>query len=224
MSLQLAIMASGDGSNAQAIIDAVERGSLDAEVRLVLSNKPQAGVLERARRAAVPCQCVDHTAYPDRESFDAALVAAIREAGADTVALAGYMRLVTPVFLRAFPGRVLNIHPSLLPAFSGMDGVAEALAWGVKLAGCTVHFVDEQVDHGSVIIQAAVPCLPDESRDALLERIHAVEHRIYPQALQWLAAGRIQLHNRHVHLVPATFADVATEPSCLIWPPLEEGF
>ena len=224
MSLQLAIMASGDGSNAQAIIDAVKRGALDAKVRLVLSNKPQAGVLERARRAGVPCCCVEHTAYPDRESFDAALVAAIRDAGADTVALAGYMRLVTPVFLRAFPGRVLNIHPSLLPAFSGMDGVAEALAWGVKLAGCTVHFVDEQMDHGAVIIQAAVPCMPDDPRDALLERLHTVEHRIYPQALQWLASGRIQLRNRHVLLAPATSTVAAVEPSCLIWPPLEEWF
>ncbi len=224
MTLQLAIVASGNGTNAQAIIDAVNRKALDASIRLILSNRPQAKVLERARLAGIPALCLEHTAHPDRSAYDAAMVAAIRESGADTVALAGYMRLLTSAFLHAFPGRVLNIHPALLPAFPGVHGAAEARDWGVTLTGCTVHFVDEELDHGAIIIQAAVPCMAGEPLDDLLNRIHAAEHRIYPQALQWLAAGRIRLDGRTVHILPASESPAACPESCLIWPPLEEGF
>ena len=224
MTLQLAIVASGNGGNAQAIMDAVRRGALDASIRLVLSNRPGAPVLERAQRAGVPHAMLDHTAYPDRETFDQAMIAAIRESGADAVALAGYMRLLTPVFLRAFPGRVLNIHPALLPAFPGVHGAADARAWGVKIAGCTVHFVDEEVDHGEVIIQAAVPCLNGEPLADLEQRIHRMEHRIYPQALQWLATGRIHVEDRQVRVAEAEIPQAEQREPCLVHPPLEEGF
>ncbi len=192
MTIALAILASGSGTNAQAMFNAVRNGLLDADIRLVVCNRPGAGVIARAADFGVPCAVMDHTAWPSREAYDAAVVAALREAGADTVALAGYMRMLSPAFLAAFPGRVLNIHPALLPAFPGVRGIADAHAWSVRITGCTVHFVDEIMDHGAVIIQAAVPHLPGESEEALAERIHRQEHRIYPQALQWLAEGRLQ--------------------------------
>ena len=224
MTLQLALVASGNGTNVQAIIDAVARKALDASIRLVLSNRPDAVVLERARQAGLPYLALDHTTCPDRIAYDRTMIAAIRSAGADTVALAGYMRLLTPDFLHACPGRVLNIHPSLLPAFPGAHGTDDAQTWGVKLAGCTVHFVDEKVDHGEIIIQAAVPCLSGESLDSLQQRIHRLEHRIYPQALQWLATGRIRLKHRHAQVTDSNLPPASVHEPCLVWPPLEEGF
>ncbi len=165
MTLQLAVLASGNGSNLQAILDRIASGALDARVCLVLCNKPEARALTRARAAGVAHLVLAPADHLDRESFDAAMVAAIRAHGADTVALAGYMRLLTPGFLAAFPGRVVNIHPALLPSFPGLRGAADARDYGVTLAGCTVHFVDEQMDHGAVIVQAAVPVNPGEPLD-----------------------------------------------------------
>jgi phosphoribosylglycinamide formyltransferase-1 len=169
---------------------------------------------------------IDHAREPDRESYDRSLVAALKEAQAELIVMAGYMRLVTPFFLNSFPGRVINIHPSLLPSFPGVRGAADALEYGVRLAGCTVHFVDEIMDHGPVIIQAAVPVNPDDDRDALQTRIHALEHRIYPQAVQWLAEKRVQVEGRRVRILPATTPRPAVTPdgSWLAWPPLEEPF
>lgn len=224
MSLRLAILASGSGSNAQAMFDAVERGALDADIRLVLSNRPQARVLERAAARSLPHRCLDHTLFSDRTAYDRALADVIREAGADTVALAGYMRLLSPGFLSAFPGRVLNIHPALLPAFPGVHGAADACAWGVKLSGCTVHFVSDEMDCGPIIIQACVPALQDEDADALQNRIHGLEHRIYPQALQWLAENRLNLNGRRVLLAPADRTLAPAPEQAFIWPPLEAGF
>ncbi|MFV0421509.1 phosphoribosylglycinamide formyltransferase [Oleidesulfovibrio sp.] len=224
MPLQLAVLASGNGSNLQAVLDRIADGALDAEVRLVASNKEDAFALERARKAGVPVWARSHTAFADRESFDTALVEAIRQAGADTIVLAGYMRLLTPVFLNAFPRRVINIHPALLPSFPGVRGVADAVNYGVRIAGCTVHFVDEIMDHGPVIIQAAIPMTAADSLDAVLERVHAVEHRIYPQALQWLAEGRLKLEGRVVHLASSDKGLAAPQPDMLISPALEQGF
>lgn len=234
MTLRMAVLASGSGTNAQAMFDAVKRGALDADIRLVLCNRPGAGVIGRAEAAGVPCRVLDHKAWKERELYDLALVEAIREAGADTVALAGYMRMLTPAFLSAFPGRVLNIHPALLPAFPGVHGIADARTWGVKITGCTVHFVDEIMDHGSVIIQAAVPHLPGESEADLAARIHRQEHRIYPQALQWLAEERLERYDledapeRGVRLLPKRDATAGTpvvpETDVLISPPLEAAF
>lgn len=224
MSLKLAILASGSGSNAQAMFDAVDRGALNADIRLVLCNRPGAKVLDRAATRGVPSLCLDHAAFPDRESFDRAMVDALRQAGADTVALAGYMRLLTPAFLAAFPGRVLNIHPALLPAFPGTHGAADACAWGVRLSGCTVHFVSHDMDCGPIIVQACVPVLQEESPDELQARIHVQEHRIYPQALQWLAEERLVLEGRRVRLIPAERPLASSLDQGFIWPPVEQGF
>ncbi|WP_353117292.1 phosphoribosylglycinamide formyltransferase [Nitratidesulfovibrio sp.] len=227
MTLQLAVLASGNGSNLQAILDRIASGALDARVCLVLCNKPEARALERARAAGVAHLALSPADHPDREAFDAAMVAAIRAHGADAVALAGYMRLLTPGFLAAFPGRVMNIHPALLPSFPGLRGAADAQAYGVTLAGCTVHFVDEQMDHGSVIVQAAVPVNPGEPLDALKARIHAMEHRVYPQALQWLAEGRLRQEGRVVRVLPRPDGKVAAgipDGPWLVWPALEPGF
>lgn len=222
--MRLAVLASGNGSNLQAILDRIAAGALDATICLVVSNKAQAYALERARGAGVPVLALDPAVYPDREGFDRAMVEAIREAGADCVALAGYMRLLTPVFLSAFPGAVINIHPALLPSFPGLRGAADALDYGVKLAGCTVHFVDEEMDHGAVIVQAAVPVIAGEPLDDLKTRIHTLEHRIYPQALQWMAEGRICMRGRQVHVAPAERPVVSPDGPWLVSPPLEEGF
>ena len=196
MSLKLAILASGSGTNAEAMFEAIEQGKLDADVRLVLANRPGAKVLERAARRGLPHICLDHKKYASREEFDAAVVEAIKASGADTVALAGYMRMVTPAFLDAFPNRVLNIHPAILPSFPGVHGAGDAHAWGVKFTGCTVHFVSPEMDCGPIIIQSCLPVMQDESVDELQDRIHVLEHRIYPQALQWLAEERLEIRGR----------------------------
>ena len=226
MSLQLAVLASGSGTNFQAMVDAVRRGALDADIRIVICNRPGAGVIDRAKAAGVICAVMDHKLWPSREAYDQAVADAVRKSGADTVALAGYMRMLTPVFLNAFPHRVINIHPALLPSFPGVHGAAEAQAWGVKITGCTVHLVDEIMDHGSVIVQAAVPAIAGEPVDDLQNRIHAQEHRIYPQALQWFAENRIQMDagGRSLHLLPGTRPLAAAAPGVLVSPPLEEGF
>lgn len=224
MSLRLAVLVSGSGSNLQAIIDKSEAGVLDAQVALVLSNKAGAYGLERAARRGIPSVVLEHAAFDSREAFDQAMVSAIREAGADTVVLAGFMRLLTPGFLETFPGRVLNIHPALLPSFPGVHGQADAAGYGVKLSGATVHFVDEKMDHGPVIIQAAVPVTPGEGGDSLGARILAFEHRIFPQALQWLSQGRLRVEDRHVLLDGPAGPPAELHGPGLVNPPLEEGF
>jgi phosphoribosylglycinamide formyltransferase-1 len=222
LGLKLAILASGNGSNAQAIFDAVGRKRLDAEIRMVLCNRPGAKVLERAAARDIPCRCLDHADFPDRASHDHAMLRVLWEAEADTVALAGYMRLLSPDFLAAFPDRVLNIHPALLPAFPGLRGAADARARGVKLTGCTVHFVDREMDGGPIIIQACLPVFQDENADALQSRIHELEHRAYPQALQWLAEKRLSLRGRQVLLAPAEKKAAPPLERALFWPPLEQ--
>lgn len=224
MPLKIAILASGNGTNAQAFIDKMRAGLLDVDIRLVAGNRPGAGVFARAQAAGIACCALDHTAFPDRVSFDRELVGRIRESGAELVVLAGYMRLLSQEFLAAFSGRVINIHPALLPSFPGVHGGADALAYGVKLSGCTVHFVEEKVDSGPVIVQAAVPVNAGEDEESLMQRIHVLEHRIYPQALQWLAEERISVRGRQVHLAPSHKAKVQPDGQWLVWPPLEEGF
>ena len=224
MTLKLGILASGSGTNAQAIIDAAKAGRLDADIRIVISNRPGAKVLERAEKSGIPSLCLDHKTFPDRESFDARMVEALLSAGVDTVALAGYMRLVTPVFLDAFPNRVLNIHPAVLPAFPGTHGARDAWTYGAKFSGCTVHVVDPVMDGGPVIVQATLPIRQEEDDEALLNRIHVFEHRIYVQALEWLAEGRLHLDGRRMLLAPAGKALAPQPELALIWPPLEEGF
>lgn len=224
MALPIAVLVSGGGSNLQSLIDRMESGTLDAEIKIVISNKPDAHGLTRARNHGIPALALDHTDYPSREAFDRAMVRAIQESGAQSVVLAGFMRILTSEFLSAFPGQVLNIHPALLPSFPGAHGQRDAAEYGVRVAGCTVHFVDEKMDHGPVIIQAAVPAVPGEETDALAARILKLEHRIYPQAVQWLAQDRLRMDGRHVQLRPAHSAPVPQPENALVSPPLEHGF
>ncbi len=224
MTLRLGILASGSGTNAQAMIDAAETGKLDADIRIIIANRPGAPVLERAAKHGIAHLCLDHKTFPDRETFDLRMVKELLAAGVDTVALAGYMRLVTPTFLDAFPNRVLNIHPAVLPAFPGTHGARDAWTYGAKFSGCTVHVVDPVMDGGPIVIQATLPVRQDEDDEALLNRIHVFEHRIYVQALQWLAEGRLHLEGRRMLLTPAS-RPLAPQPElALVWPPLEEGF
>jgi phosphoribosylglycinamide formyltransferase-1 len=220
MTIALGILLSGSGTNAQAIMDRIREGALDAEVRLVIANKSDAGGLRRAQAAGVPTACVRHQDFPSREAFDAELLRLLTQAQVEYVALAGFMRILTPAFVQALSDRILNIHPALLPACPGIRAQRQQLEHGVRLAGCTVHFVDEKMDHGPVIIQAAVPAYADDDEASLAGRILEMEHRIYPQALQWLAAGRLRIAGRQV------VVDGASREPGRFWtnPPLEAPF
>lgn len=198
--LKIAVLASGTGSNLQAIIDEIKSGFLPVELALVLSDKLQAYALQRAEAAGVPTKVLLPADFASREDYDAELVRLLKASGAEAVALAGYMRLVTPVFLQAFPHRVLNIHPALLPSFPGLHGQRQAFEYGVKVAGCTVHFVDEGMDSGPIILQAPVPVLEDDDADSLAARILEQEHIIYPLALRLLAEGKLHIEGRRVRI------------------------
>ena len=198
--LKIAVLASGSGSNLQAIIDEIKSGFLPVELALVLSDKPQAYALQRAEAAGVPTKVLLPADFASREDYDAELVRLLKASGAEAVAFAGYMRLVTPVFLQAFPHRVLNIHPALLPSFPGLHGQRQAFEYGVKVAGCTVHFVDEGMDSGPIILQAPVPVLEDDDADSLAARILEQEHIIYPLALRLLAEGKLLIEGRRVRI------------------------
>ncbi len=226
MPLGIVILASGSGSNAQAIFEHIAKGTLDAKVNLVVSNRPQATVLERAKKFGVPTLELDHTAYDSRESFDLALVQALKNYHVDLVVLAGYMRILTASFLDAFAGKVINVHPALLPSFVGAHGAKDACAFGVKVSGCTVHFVEEEVDHGPIIAQAVLPVLANDDETSLQKRIQSMEHRLYPQVLQWFSEGRVLVKQRQVHILPAKNHNVisSTADTHLIWPALEDGF
>lgn len=191
--LPVGVLVSGRGSNLQAILDAISREALPVTVRLVLSNRPEAAALNRAAAAGVPTQVVSHREFTSREAFEAAMVTALRAAGAEWIVLAGFMRVLTPTFLAAFPQRVLNIHPALLPSFPGTHAQRQALEYGVKISGCTVHLVDQGVDTGPIIAQRAVPILDDDDEDTLAARILDEEHRLLVQTLAELAAGRLQI-------------------------------
>jgi phosphoribosylglycinamide formyltransferase-1 len=200
--IRIGALVSGRGTNLQAIIDACRQGAIDAEVVLTITNRGQAGAVERCRKAGIPCRHIDHRNFPDREGFDAEVVAALRSAQVDLVVLAGFMRVLTPVLIRAFAGRIMNIHPSLLPAFPGLHPQQQALDHGVRFSGCTVHFVDEGVDSGPIILQAVVPVLDDDSEESLQQRILEQEHRIYPQAIQLFAQKRLHVDGRRVRIRP----------------------
>lgn len=200
--LTLGVMASGRGTNLQSILDAIAAGRLDAKIALVLSDRDDAQALDRARAAGVPARHLNPKAFPTREAHDAAAADLLRAAGVELVALAGYMRLITRALLDAFPDRIINIHPSLLPAFTGLNAQRQALEYGVKLAGCTVHFVTEGVDSGAIILQAAVPVRDNDTEAALAERILAEEHRLLPEALQLYAEGRVSIQGRRVRISP----------------------
>ncbi|MCL1915141.1 MAG: phosphoribosylglycinamide formyltransferase [Desulfovibrionaceae bacterium] len=199
--LRIALLASGAGSNLRTLLEHAAAGRLPVKPVLALSNNPEAGALGHAKTFEVPAWSLDSRSLP-REDFDAAMLEAIKEAGAEAVILAGYMRLLSAFFIKDFVGRILNIHPAILPSFPGAHGGRDALELRPRLSGCTVHFVEEAVDSGPIIIQAAVPLAPDDNLDSLMPRIQALEHRIYPQAVLWLAQDRLRLEGRRVRLLP----------------------
>ncbi len=198
--LKVAVLISGRGSNLQVLLDACAQPGFPAKIVRVLSNQPDAYGLERAKRAGVATEVVEHRQFADREAFDAALDAAIRQSGAELVCLAGFMRLLTPGFAEAWDNRLVNIHPSLLPSFKGLHTHRRALEAGVKLHGCTVHFVTPELDDGPIIVQAAVPVLAEDDEDSLASRVLAAEHRIYPLALKLIGEGRVRVDGRVVRI------------------------
>ena len=226
--LKIAVLISGRGSNFKAILENIKAGHINAEIALVLSNVPDAPGLAFAREEGIPVWAESHKAYPSRAAFDAAMLDAMKKTGVMAVVLAGYMRLLSPEFIQAYSGKIINIHPALLPAFSGTSGGPDALAYGVKLAGCTVHFVVEEMDAGPIIIQAAVPVDQADTEVSLMSRIHVLEHRIFSQALAWLADERLVIKGRAVRLLPPNSGMAASGAApmlpCLIHPPLEIQF
>ncbi|MBN1958153.1 MAG: phosphoribosylglycinamide formyltransferase [Desulfuromonadales bacterium] len=213
--LRLAVLASGSGTNLQSLIDQSQQGKLDVEIVLVISNNPQSGALERAASAGIKNLCINHRNFPQRQDFDRAVVTALQQAKTDLVALAGFMRIISKVFLEAFPQRIINIHPALLPAFPGLHVQKKALEYGARFSGCTVHLVDDDVDTGPIILQAVVPIHSNDTESTLAARILEQEHKIYPQAIQWFAEGRIIIQGRSVTVSGARSADVALiNPAC----------
>jgi len=196
MSIRVVILLSGRGSNFQAIAEA----ALPIEIVAVISNRPQAAGLAYARERGLTAVALDNTAHPDREAFDALLADEVERHQPDLVVLAGYMRILSAAFIARFEGRLLNIHPSLLPMFPGLKTHERALAEGIKIHGCTVHFVTADLDHGPIVIQAAVPVRADDTPETLAARVLAQEHRIYPQAVRWFAEGRLQISRGRVNL------------------------
>lgn len=196
MTIRVVILLSGRGSNFQAIAEA----ALPIEIVAVISNRPQAAGLDYARARGLAAIALDHTAHPDRVAFDALLADEIERHRPDLVVLAGYMRILSAAFIARFEGRLLNIHPSLLPMFPGLNTHERALAEGVKVHGCTVHFVTADLDHGPIAIQAAVPVRADDTPGTLAARVLQQEHRIYPQAIRWFAEGRLEINQGRVNL------------------------
>ena len=200
MKLKLAVLGSGAGSNMQSIVDAIEAGTLDAEIVCVLADVPEAKILERAARHNIPAQYLSCAPFKTKLEGEAEenYIRVMKEAGADTVVLAGFMRIVKPGLLAAFPNRVLNIHPVLLPAFPGLHSWKQALDYGCRVVGCTVHFVDAGTDSGPIIVQRCVPVEPGDTPETLHARIQVQEHLAYPEALRLLAAGRLTINGRRV--------------------------
>ena len=201
-SLKIGVLASGSGTNLQSIIDNIEEGKLPAEIACVLSNNTAAFALERAKRHGIPSLHIDHRIFSSREAYDAALVETLHEYGVELVVLAGFMRIITPVLLDAFPSAVMNIHPALLPAFPGLHAQQQALDYGVKVTGCTVHFVDAGTDTGPIILQAAVPVVAGDNETSLSARILVEEHRSYPEAIRLFVEGRLKVEGRKVNILP----------------------
>ena len=214
--IPLGILISGNGSNFQAIIDAIEKKRLDAEVRVVVSNREDAYGLVRAQKHGVPTEIVDHHKFPSREAFDQHLIERFKDRQVELVVLAGFMRLLSADFVHAYSNRIMNIHPALLPAFPGLHVQRKAVEAGVRFSGCTVHFVNEECDQGPIIIQAVVPVFPDDSEESLSARILKEEHRIYPKAIQLYSEGRLHVAGQRV-LVDG----LEKEEQVMVHPPLK---
>ncbi len=198
--LKLGVLISGNGSNLQSIIDNIENGSLKAVIQIIISNNPDAYGITRAKKHRIPFVVLKNGHFNNKQDYDAELVRILQDNGVELVIMAGFMRIITPVLLKAFSGRIMNIHPALLPSFPGLHGQKQAVDYGVKYSGCTVHFVDEGVDTGPIIIQSAVPVLDDDTEDTLAARILKEEHKIYPQAIQLFADGKLDVDGRKVRI------------------------
>jgi phosphoribosylglycinamide formyltransferase-1 len=215
--LRIGVLASGSGTNLQAIIDRCQDGSLAAEIAVVITNNPGAGALDRASAAGISTLCINHRDFTEREDFDNAVVKALQDAEVELVVLAGFMRIITQTFIDAFPDRVINIHPALLPSFPGLNVQQQAIDYGARFSGCTVHFVDGGVDTGPIILQAVVPILPGDTAENLAARILEQEHKAYPRAIQLISEGRVHVNGRQVNIVP----DCQTESAALFNPALQ---
>jgi len=198
--INLGVLVSGSGSNLQAIIDNIEKGLLDALIKVVISNNADAYALVRAKKHDIPTVIIKHSDSADRKDFDQKMIDVLKSFSVDLVVMAGFMRLLTPLFLNAFPMRIMNIHPAILPAFPGIHAQKRAADYGVRFSGATVHFADEGVDSGPIIIQAIVPAYDDDTEDTLATRILKEEHRIYSQAIQFYAEGAIEVIGRKVRI------------------------
>lgn len=218
-SLKLGVLISGSGSNLQSIIDNIEKGALQATIKIVVCNKPDAMGITRAQKHGLPVAVLKHEDFKTRDDFDAELIRILKKSEVDLVALAGFMRILTPSFLKAFPQKVINIHPALLPSFPGTSGQKDAFEYGVKFSGCTVHFVDEGVDSGPIIIQSVVPVFQSDTKETLAARILKEEHRIYPRAIQFFAEGKIEIAGRRVRI-----KDVEEAPLTALHNPSVTGF
>lgn len=199
--MKVAVLVSGRGSNLQALIDAVASKELNVEICLVLSDKADAYALERAHRHGIPTAVVQRKGYSDKEQFQKAILEEVKSHGAELVVLAGFMRILGRTFLSSFPNRVINIHPALLPAFPGIDAQRQALDYGVKFSGCTVHFVDEGMDSGPIIVQRVVPVMDDDDRDALADRILEQEHLLIVEGVKLFSEGRLKVDGRKVTII-----------------------
>ena len=199
---KLGILCSGRGSNLASIIEAIERGEIPAEIAVVIADKRDAYALERARAKGIPAVAVVYRDYAERADFERAMLDELQTHGVTLVILAGFMRILSPVFVHAYTGRILNIHPALLPSFPGAHAHRDALAYGVKVSGCTVHFVDEGMDSGPIILQASVPVTEDDTEETLAARVLEQEHRIFPEAIKLYVEDRLRTDGRRVHILP----------------------
>jgi phosphoribosylglycinamide formyltransferase-1 len=198
--MNFAVLASGNGSNLEAIIKAVKARKIKANLAVVISDKTDAFALVRARKAKIPAVVINPKDFSDRESFDRALVDLLRQNKVDFIVLAGFMRILSPLFIKAYSHKILNIHPSLLPSFKGSRAIRDAFEYGVMVTGVTVHFVDEQIDNGAIILQEAVIIQPKDTLEKLEQKIHRAEHKIYPQAIHLFATGKLKIEGRSVKI------------------------
>lgn len=198
--VNIGVLVSGSGTNLQSIIDNSEKGFLDADIKVVISNNPDSYALERSKKHNIPAVLIEQSDFTNREDFDRKMIEILNSYSVELVAMAGFMRILSPAFLKAFPMRVINIHPAILPSFPGLHGQQQAFDYGVKFSGCSVHFADEGVDTGPIIIQAVVPVYDDDTEDSLSERILKEEHKIYSQAIQLYAEGKLEVVGRKVRV------------------------
>ena len=211
--MNIVVLISGRGSNLEAIIKAIEEGKIDAKISLVLSNKKEAKGLEIARKHNIKAKFIDPNFFSSREGYDIYISEYIKKHDPDLVVLAGYMRILSDKFIESFEGKLINIHPSLTPAFQGLKAQKQALEYGAKFTGCTVHFVNKELDNGPIIIQAVVPVEPDDDVEKLSQKILKYEHRIYPQAVKWIVDGRVKIKGRQVIIKYARYGTIPVNPN-----------